>query len=231
VVNKLGSCGELIGGVIMVRSVVESRNRDDQGSRAANLRVRANVQATNDTIIDKGEDDDVASIRIGTYNIRNGRAGNLEGPLWVINNMNVDIVLLTETKLTNDQHTKRAFGYDVVTTEARSKAQGGVALIYRESEYWTVESVKRLGSEVISFQLATGQIRYSCVGGYIPPKHELIIESICKVFDSFLKGTRILLGDLNMNLNNPRIDRGLHIATIVADFGLEDLISQFHQKC
>jgi exonuclease III len=50
-----------------------------------------------------------------------------------MNKMNMDIVLLTENKLTNDQHTKRAFGYDVVMTKARSKAQGGVALIYHKS--------------------------------------------------------------------------------------------------
>jgi hypothetical protein len=138
VVGAVGSCDERIGGVIMVHSVAESRNRDDQGSRTVSLRVRAKARATNDTAIDKGEDDDIASIRIGTYNIRNGRAGNLEGALREMNKMNMDIVLLTETKLTNDQHTKRAFGYDVVATKARSKAQGGVALIYRESEYWTV---------------------------------------------------------------------------------------------
>jgi hypothetical protein len=45
------------------------------------------------------------------------------------------------------------------------------------------------------------------------------------------KGPRILLGDMNVNLNNPLNDRGLQIATIEADLGLEDLISHFHQKC
>jgi hypothetical protein len=137
-VGTVGSCDEHIGGVIMVPSMAKSRNRDDQGSRTENSRVRANARATNDTAIEKGDDDDIASITIGTYNIRNGRAGNLEGSLWAMNKMNMDIVLLTETKLTNEQHTKRAFGYDVVATKARSKAQGGVALIYSESEYWTV---------------------------------------------------------------------------------------------
>jgi hypothetical protein len=231
VVHTVGSFGEHIGGVIMVHLVAESRNRDDQGLRKAKLRVRPNARATNNTAIDKVEDDDIASIRIGTYNIMNGRAGNMEGTLWAMNKMNMDIVLLTETKLTNDQYTKRAFGYDVVATKARSKAHGGVALIYRESEYWIVESVKHFGSDVISFQLATGQKRYSCVGGYIPPKDEPIIESIGKAFDSLPKGPRILLGDLNVNLNNPRNDRGLQIATMVEDLGLEDLISHFHQKC
>jgi hypothetical protein len=128
VVGTVRSCDERIGGVIMVHSVAESRNRDEQGSRMANLRVRAKEMATNDTAIDKGEDDDIASIRIGTYNIRNGRVGNLEGALRAMNKMNMDIVLLTETKLTNDQHTKKAFGYDVVAMKARSKAQGGVDL-------------------------------------------------------------------------------------------------------
>jgi hypothetical protein len=74
--------------------------------------------------------------------------------------------------------------------------------------------VKRFGSDVISFQLATGQKRYSYVGGHIPPKDESIIESIGKAFDSLPKGPRILLGDLNVNLNNPRNDRGLQIATM-----------------
>jgi hypothetical protein len=91
--------------------------------------------------------------------------------------------------------------------------------------------VKRFCSDVISFQLATGQKRYSCVGGCIPPKDESILVSIGKAFDSFPKGPRILLGDLNVNLNNPRNDRGLQIATMIADLGLEDLISHFHQKC
>jgi hypothetical protein len=91
----------------MVCSVAESRNRVDQGSRTADLRVRANVRAANDAIIDKGEDDDIAWIRIGTYNIRNGRTWKLEGGLREMNKMNMDIVLLTETKLMDEQYTKR----------------------------------------------------------------------------------------------------------------------------
>jgi hypothetical protein len=180
------------------------------------IRVRANARATNDAIIDKGGIDGTSSIIIGKYNIGNGRAGNLEGPLRAMNKMDMDIVLLTETKLTNDQHTKRAFEYDVVATKARSKTKGGVVLIHRESMYWTVESVKHFGSDVISFQLATGQKRYSCVGGYTPPKDELIIESIGKAFDRVPKRPIILPGDLNVNLNNPRNNQGLQIATMVA---------------
>jgi exonuclease III len=49
-------------------------------------------------------------------------------------NMHMDIVILTEMKLTDGRHTKRALGYDVVATKAISPHQGGVALIYRTSE-------------------------------------------------------------------------------------------------
>jgi hypothetical protein len=163
VVNTVGTCGERIGGVIMFHSMAESRNRDDQGLRTANLRVRANARVTNDTAIDKGKDDDIAWMRIGLHNIKNGSAGKLEGALRATNKMNMDIVLLTETKLMNDQYTKRDFRYDVVATKARLKAQGGVALIYRESEYWTVESGKCFGSDVISFQLAISAMFYRAV--------------------------------------------------------------------
>jgi hypothetical protein len=80
--------------------------------------------------------------------------------------------------------------------------------------------VKRFGSDVISFQLATGQKRYSCVWGYIPPKDESIIESIGKAFDSLPKGPIILLGDLSVNLRNARNNCGLQIATMVEDLGM-----------
>jgi exonuclease III len=82
-----------------------------------------------------------------------------------MHNMHMDIVILTETKLTDEQHTKRAFGYDVVNTKAIIPHQGGIALIYRTSEYWQVESVRCHGPNFIGFQLVTGEMRYSCVGG------------------------------------------------------------------
>jgi hypothetical protein len=57
--------------------------------------------------VDTGRaDGEVATIIIGTFNIRNGRAGNLESALRVMGKMNMHIVLPTETKLTGGRHTK-----------------------------------------------------------------------------------------------------------------------------
>jgi exonuclease III len=97
------------------------------------------------------------AIKIGTYNIRSGRAGNLEGALCAMHKMHMDIVILKETKLKDERHTKRAFGYDVVATKAISPHQEGVSLIYMTSEYWQVESVRCHGPNVIGFQLVTGE--------------------------------------------------------------------------
>jgi hypothetical protein len=70
--------------------------------------------------------------------------------------MNIDIALLTETKLnTDDRYTKQYFGYEVMNS-----AQGKVAIAYRSSKFWQVEAVKRCGPDVISFHLVTGLKRY-----------------------------------------------------------------------
>jgi hypothetical protein len=179
---------------------------------------------------DKGERNYVVSIKIGTYNIRSGRAGNLEGYLRAMHKMHMDIGILTEMRLTDERHAKRAFCYDVVATKAISPHQGGIALIYRTSEYWQVESVRCHGPNVIGFQLVTGERRYSCVGGYIPPSDVSTIQYVGQAFDRLPTGRRIFLGDLNVDLNNLRDDRATRVATMTAGLGLENLLSHFRQR-
>jgi exonuclease III len=72
----------------------------------------------NDHVHKSREDGRVVTIRIGTFNIRNGIAGNLESALRAMWKMNMDIVLFTEKKLTGGRHTKESFGYKVVAAEA-----------------------------------------------------------------------------------------------------------------
>jgi exonuclease III len=82
-------------------------------------------------------------VRIATYNIRSGRAGRLEAVLRAMKQMNVDIGLLTEAKLTDGIHTRYSSGYNVFATRAKNHSQGGVVLFYRDSLYWQIESIKR----------------------------------------------------------------------------------------
>jgi len=54
---------------------------------------------------------------------------------------NVDLDLLTETKLMNGIYTQFSLDYHIVAMEAWSHSQGGVALFFWDSPYWQVESI------------------------------------------------------------------------------------------
>jgi exonuclease III len=117
-------------------------------------------------------------IRIATYNIRSARGGNLESVLRALNQMNVDLGLLCETKLSDERFTKFSSGYRVFASKAPSSHQGGVALIYRHSPFWQVESERIHGPNVISFELVSGSSRTLIIGAYIPPGDKNTIEFI-----------------------------------------------------
>jgi hypothetical protein len=156
--------------------------------------------------------------------------GNAEVALRAIAQVNVDITILTETKLTDDRYIKYSHGYEVIATTSKSSAQGGVALSYRDDEAWQVEAVKRFEPNVIGFELVTGNRRYSCVGGYIPPTDIDTLEAIRTALEATPTGQRIFLGDLNVDLRNLRDDRAKAIDTMVNDLGLENSFWHFRQK-
>ena len=73
----------------------------------------------------------VDRINIATYNIRSGRNGRLETALRAMEQMKVDLGILTEAKLTDGIYTRCSHGYNVVATKAWVHWQGGVALFYK----------------------------------------------------------------------------------------------------
>ncbi|HEY9815724.1 MAG TPA: endonuclease/exonuclease/phosphatase family protein, partial [Candidatus Obscuribacterales bacterium] len=149
--------------------------------------------------------------------------------------MAVDICLFTETKLTNGIHTRSCLGYSVAATRAVSPHQGGVALIYKDSAYWQIESLRKHGPNVISCELVSGFQRRPLVGAYIPPSgnYRLTLAAIDQAMDRFTPEERlraILLGDLNVNLASPQGARAVEIATALDTHGLEDLVPHFYQR-
>ena len=115
------------------------------------------------------------SMNICTYNIlaAEGRGSDgcnrLEQVMRCMRMMNIDLGVLTETKLVRGRHTVSTEGFEIVTTEAKSKHQGGVALFYRKSENFHVEGTKAFGPNVIGTTLVSGRRRWRIVGAYIPP--------------------------------------------------------------
>lgn len=178
---------------------------------------------------DRGQPDRV-SISIGAYNINNGRAGRLEGALRALRQMNLDVGFLTETKLTDGIHTRWSSDYHVYATAARSRHQGGIALVYRNSDYWQIESVRKHGPNVISCELVTGPRRVPLVGVYIPPNDLTTLEYLAQALELFPKGKPIVLGDLNANLNSPRDARDAEVASLLSSNGLEDMLQHFKSR-
>jgi hypothetical protein len=125
--------------------------------------------------------------------------------------MNVDVGLFTEAKLTGDAHTRFSSGHHVVAAEARRHCQGGVALFFRDSDCWQVESVRKHGPNVISFELVMGQRRIPVVGACIPPADLSTVEHVNQAMERFPERDPLLLGDLNVDLASPVDGRDVEI--------------------
>ena len=127
----------------------------------------------------------------------------METALQALSIVGVDLCFLTETKLTNGIHTQFSLGYRVLATNAMSHHQGGVALVYKESPYWQVESSVLHGPNVISAVIASGNSRFGIVGAYIPPADTTTSTHITTALARFPPRRKVILvGDLNLDLDS-----------------------------
>ena len=93
------------------------------------------------------------SFTMASYNIRSGRNGGLESALQVMKLMGVNFGVVLETKLTMGVYTRWSSGYNVRSTHAPSKWQGGISLFWRTSEMYEIKEVELCGPNMLSFQL------------------------------------------------------------------------------
>ena len=82
------------------------------------------------------------SIRFGTYNICNGRNRGLESSFRGMSQVNMDLGIIQETKVTDGIYTCGSAGYSVVRTDAPSRRRGGVAVFHRPAPHFSVEAVQ-----------------------------------------------------------------------------------------
>ena len=81
---------------------------------------------------------------MGTLNICDGCSGNLEMACRRIQDLNMDIVMVTETKFSHGRHTSLSYGYGVYGTNCNNTNSGGVAIVVRKNDFWHIEDVKRV---------------------------------------------------------------------------------------
>ena len=168
-------------------------------------------------------------IKFGTYNIRNGRSGGLEAALRAMEQGNIDIGFMQETKITDRVYTRASAGYRVVATDAPSRHRGGIAVFYREGAGFAVEEVRQYGTNVSSGEVVSGRRRVYIVGCYIAPDDAQTIERVVKALKDKPPGSALVVaGDLNTDLGEVEGDRrGTEISAAMTEAGLEDMATHF----
>lgn len=175
-------------------------------------------------------------IRLGTLNLRDGRGGKMHHVARCLNNHNVDIAILTETKLERPS-TQLIGNYQFAHAPPPKTCTGGVSLAYRtDDSRFSVEGVECL-ENIVVFSLLTAQnLRVLVIGVYIPPGNPAVCEETGDKVNTILKkyprnSPRIILGDLNSNPHRqPLRPQDVVMASNWAEWGIEDLGSHFRTK-
>ena len=116
--------------------------------------------------------------------------------------MGVGLAFLQETKVTDDIYPSVSHGLKVLASNAPSRHQGGIALMWDDAhEAFEVEAVRVRTPNVMTFQLVTGDDRYFVVGCYIPPGDLEGVHDVRATWEDIPNGCKPLpIGDLNTNL-------------------------------
>jgi hypothetical protein len=144
--------------------------------------------------------------------------------------MGVDCGILLEKKLIKGAYTRWSSRYNVQSTHASSKWQGGISLFWRTSERYEIKEVELHGPNVLSFQLVSGATRWYIMGCYILPTNLTTLTHLEQAWLACPKGCLpILLGDLNVNLTAPHNRRNDTIAKQVNAMALIIMSNHFCQ--
>jgi hypothetical protein len=158
------------------------------------------------------------------WNIRCGRGNGLTFAAKGLAKMGVGCAILSEIKITNDRYTRMTLGYKVLVTKAPSKHQGGIALLWQpDREAFEVEAPKVVTSNLITFQLVTGNQQYYVIGIYIPPNDTEGGHDLRAAWEACPANCHpIVMGNLNINVGNPRDDREANIVDLLDEINLVD---------
>jgi hypothetical protein len=169
---------------------------------------------------------------VATWNIRSGRGAGLAAVAKGLRQMGVSCAVLTETKLTNNQYPWFVQGYHVIASRATSPQQGGIALLWRESENlgFLVEAVSIVSPNVLTFQLVTGGVQFFVMGAYIPPADMMGVDDLRDAWSKCPANCKpLLLGDLNINFGSLRSEWEEIIVDLIKEINLANISQKFCQ--
>ena len=80
-------------------------------------------------------------------------------------------------------------------------------MFYRPSPRYAVEAIHKFGTNIIGFQLGTGERRLYIIGCYLALDDTLTIDSVLAAPKERPQGAKLLItGDLNINMENSEGD-------------------------
>ena len=141
----------------------------------------------------------------------------------------LNLGVLQETKIVDGLYTRGSVGYSVVTTGALSQHRSRVAVIYRASLWFLVEAIQQFELSVFIFQMAMGERLWYIIGCYLSPDDASAVEIAVAALGEFSRGFKLLVtGDFNANISIPEgAEWGEEIAAALVAAGLEDISDHF----
>ena len=95
-------------------------------------------------------------VRVGTLNIVSGRGNRLEMVCKKLRRYEIDVCILTETKLSG-YHTVESSDFRIFATKVTNKSKGGVAMLYRKSEHFHIKSSRCYGENIVKATIVHGR--------------------------------------------------------------------------
>ena len=142
---------------------------------------------------------------------------------------NVDLGPPQDTKLTDRVYARESAGLHIVVSDALSRHRGVVALFYKDSPRFAVETHQQHGLNIVSFQLVMGRQRWDVVDCYLTQHDVSTLERVVAAIVHQPRGTDLLVAsDLNADLES--LDgnkRDESISSAMAMEVLEDMEEHF----
>ena len=101
----------------------------------------------------------------------------------------MDLGIFQYTMLTGRVYTCGSAGYSVVAKDSLSQHRGGVAVFYRPSLPYAVESIQQFRPNIVVFSLVTGERQWYIIGCYLTPDKTSTMDSVAVVLKECPRGS------------------------------------------
>jgi len=144
---------------------------------------------------------------------------DLEGALRIMTQLDVNIGVLTEAKITDERYTLLHFGHTTLAHEGKSAHEGVVILFLFPPDTTQQRDIKnshQVLHNMIAATLISDMDKWFLIGTYLAPKADPAMNDI-NATTKHPAFPVIILGDINAKINNPTTEWDTEQATLRSD--------------